>query len=153
MNINSGYFQIPTLGGLLQAIDRHRNPYCNKSNTVLRNTPVEVRWTDRAGLALSNLTSPLTVEMQVYFTCVVKKRVLFHEQNDQQATPVTGQLQILFNVVESTSCDPVEFANNFPVKRVFESPAAQKMKPSALEIDYKDGHWSGLFFIGSSNSS
>lgn len=100
---------------------------------------MEVRWTGRAEQALSQHSKPLVVEMQVYFTCVVKKRVLFYEQDKPQGTPVDERLNILFNVVESNSCDPVEFANNFPVKQVFSSPAANKMKPSALEIDYRNG--------------
>ncbi|MET0048850.1 MAG: hypothetical protein ABW066_13780 [Sedimenticola sp.] len=153
MNINAGYFQIPTPSRLLRSIDRRLNPFSHRTETLLRDAPLEVRWTGRAERALGQRSAPLTVEMQVYFTCVVKKRVLFHDNGELHGSPVDERLNILFNVVESNSCDPVEFANNFPVKQVFDSPAALKMKPSALEIDFRDGIWSGEFFIGPHGAS
>ncbi|MGD9000665.1 MAG: hypothetical protein PVF75_09640, partial [Granulosicoccaceae bacterium] len=121
------------------AIDRRLNPYRHRQSVIVRDTPVEVWWTDRAERALAQRDTPLTAEMQLYFSCVVKKRVLFHEQSELEGIPVDSRLQILFRPVESTSCDPEEFAHDFPVKREFQSPAARKLKPAVLEIDYRHG--------------
>jgi hypothetical protein len=148
MNTHSGYFEFPTLRTLWVAIDRRLNPYRHRQSVIMRGTPVEVRWTDRAERALTQRDTPLIAEMQLYFSCVVKKRVLFHEQSEPEGIPVGSRLQILFRPVQSTSCDPEEFAHNFPVKREFQSPAADKMKPSALEIDYRYGSWQGVFYVG-----
>lgn len=116
---------------------------------MLRDNTTEVRWTERAEQAFSDRNTPLIAEMQLYFSCVVKKRILFHEHSEMEGVPVDERLHILFRSVESTSCDPEEFVQNFPVKRELMSPAAGKLHPSALEIDFSKGSWHGEFFIGS----
>lgn len=147
MNIHAGYFEIPTLTTLRRAIDRRLNPYRHQVDAILRGKPLAISWTARAERALAARDAPLIAEMQLYFSCVVKKRVLFHGRSELPATPVDERLQVLFRPVESTSCDPVEFARNFPVKRAFDSPAAQKLRPSALQLDYRNGSWVGEFFL------
>lgn len=147
MNIHAGYFEIPTFKTLRRAIDRRCHPFRHHASVPLYGHPMEIRWTDRAERALAARDIPLIAEMQLYFSCVVKKRVLFHDQIELPATPVDGRLSVLFRPVESISCDPDEFARNFPVKRTFESPAAKKLRPSALQIDYRNGSWMGEFFL------
>jgi hypothetical protein len=147
MNRHSGYFELPSLRHVLQGIDRHRNPYTHGSTLMLRDRPLEVRWTERAERELGKRETPLTAEMQLYFSCVVKKRVLFHDAPDHPGTPVDTRLQVLFRAVESTACDPVAFANNFPVRREFDSAAATRFHPSRLLIDYQAGSWCGEFHI------
>ena len=148
MNRHSGYFELPSLESLWRAIDRRRNPYRHQQTVSIRDTPVEVRWTDRAEQALAQRETPLGVEMQLYFSCVVKKRVLFHEQAEPQAIPVDTRLQVLFRTVQATSCSPEEFAQHFPVQHDFESAAAGKMKPSRLDLDYHHDRWHGEFYVG-----
>lgn len=148
MNIHGSYFEIPTLSTLLNGLDRRLNPYRHRATTMLRGSPLEVCWTERAERAMAARPSPLIVEMQLYFTCVVKKRVLFHDHFDQLLTPVNDKLQILFRPVESESCDPAAFAQNFPVRRELTTPAAARLKPSRLAIDFQGDDWHGEFHVG-----
>ena len=90
---------------------------------------------------------PLIVEMQIYFSCVVQKRVLFHDQTDDATRDVNQKLKLLLRPVEAESCDPLEFAKHHPVSHEYTSTAAKNFRPSELRIDYKSGNWSGEFSI------
>lgn len=149
MNLQASYFRV---GNPLRALDRLFNPYVNKCSINVRGKAVCVEWTRRAEKVLQQRNLPLIVEMQLYFTCVVKKRVLFHEnagtiKQEIETISVNDKLIAGFRPVQSTSCDPVEFANNFPVKREFKTTAANSMGPSGLKIDFIEGEWVGEFVI------
>lgn len=144
INIHASYFSI---GNPLQILDRWFNPPRFTKTVKLRERSFEVSWTQRAQRKLEQRDAPLVVEMQLYFTCVVKKRVLFHDSYDLDAVPVNNDITIAFRTVESTSCDPVEFAKNFPIKQEFTSAAALKMRPKYLLIDYVNGKWAGEYRI------
>lgn len=102
---------------------------------------------------LEQRQTPLLVEMQLYFSCVVKKRVLFHahdtgdiEQTDE-IVRVNDKLHVVFRAVQASSCDPVEFARHYPVKQEFRTRPALKMYPSRLKLDYPQDGWLGEFSI------
>ncbi len=128
-------------------LDRLLNPYHFNFNISLKEKPLKIEWTKRAQQELSHISKPLIVEMQLYFSCVVKKRVLFSEQVDFKTTSVNDNLQVAFHPVEAASCDPIEFAKNFPAIREFDSISAKKMHPSQLKIDFKQNAWQGEFYI------
>jgi hypothetical protein len=127
-------------------LQRLLNPYRPLATASLHGHPLTILATGRAARALGRQPSPLTVEMQLYFSCVVKKRVLFH-QGEYPAEPVTEQLRVRFRTVEALSCDPLEFAANYPEGREFDSPATAKMHPSRLYLDRHRGQWQGSFDI------
>jgi hypothetical protein len=83
--------------------------------------------------------------MQLYFSCVVKKRVVFHDQADFETLAVNDRLQIAFRSIKSAKCDPLEFARNYPAGGVLDSPAAAKMIPSWLGLDFRQGQWQAEF--------
>ena len=144
INIHASYFSV---GNPLQLLDRWFNPPRHNKTVTLRDHPINVEWTKRAHRELGKRNRPLFVEMQLYFTCVVKKRVLFQETYESDTVPVSKHMVIDFRPVESTSCDPVEFAQKFPVKQEFETSAAMKMRPKTLLVDFKGGKWSGEFSV------
>ncbi|HFD32571.1 MAG TPA: hypothetical protein ENJ28_07720 [Gammaproteobacteria bacterium] len=131
----------------LYLIDKWLNPYIHNQQVTLKNKPLSVRWTRRAQRALLKNTQPLIVEMQLYFSCVIKKRVLFRDTVNFDIAAVNDKLSVAFNPVEAASCDPLEFAKSFPEKRIFDSSASQKMHPKYLKIDYKNQAWQGEFTI------
>lgn len=145
MIIHGSYFALSPALNPLYLVDRWRNPKRHQHVVNLRGHPLAVRWTERAHRALGRRRSPLMVEMQLYFSCVIKKRVLFHDQPDVNATPVNDKLVVVFRPVESTSCDPIEFARHYPVRREFDSRAARKMHPRWLTFDYTNGSFFGEF--------
>ena len=144
INVHASYFSV---GNPLQIFDRWLNPPRFTKTIKLRERSFEVEWTQRAQRKLEQREIPLIVEMQLYFSCVVKKRVLFHDSYDLDAVTVNDDIAIAFRTVESTACDPVEFARNFPIKNDLDSTAAAKMKPKYLLVDYVGNKWVGEYKI------
>jgi hypothetical protein len=140
--LQGSYFSIESP---LRLLDRWLNAYSHHRYVVMGNKNLRVEWTDRANRVLQTRSQPLIIEMQLYFSCVVKKRVLFHDSSKLDVTDVNNSLKIAFRPIQSAVCDPEEFAKNYPLGRVLDSPAAAKMIPSRLAIDLKQGGWEGEF--------
>lgn len=143
-NLNSSLF---SFGNPLRAFDRWRHPYRHELSKEFNHKVLRIRWTERAQLALAKRNKPLIVEMQLYFSCLVKMRVLFHDEVDQPVITVNPLIAFVFRAVQSTACDPVEFARHYPVKRQFDSPAISKISPALLELDYRNDNWLGQFYL------
>lgn len=144
MNLRKSYFAIPSP---LLFIDRWLNPSKRTNTILLREHSLKVSWTNRAERALKARNKPLIAEMQLYFSCMIKKRVLFHDDTELEAVAVNKQLKVLFRPVQSTSCSPEEFAEKHPIKQEFKTVGAVKMKPKSLEIDFKKGQWVGEYQV------
>ncbi len=136
------YFSI---GNPVQLLDRWFHSYCHHRAIILNGKKLRVQWNGRAERALCNRREPLVIEMQLYFSCVVKKRVLFHDPADFETTGVNDNIQIAFRPIQAAACDPEEFARNYPVGRVLNAPAATRMIPSKISIDFRKGRWQGEF--------
>lgn len=107
-----------------------------------------IKLTQRADQALAKLPHALTIEMQLYFSCMVKKRVLFHTQAIPfESDQVTPQLNIAYRSVQSDTCSPEEFAASHPQKKVLDNPVTNNMAPSELSVDYVENKWKGDFLI------
>jgi hypothetical protein len=141
------YLDLRGLFQPLRSLDRRLHPYCYAYRTWLNEHELVVRWTQRAHRELAKRDRPLEVEMQLYFSCVVKKRVLFHDRPSGKAAIIPGGFAVHFRPVEASSCDPLEFAQAYPERRVLSSPAAQRMHPRTLDIDFVQGEWQGSFAI------
>ena len=140
--LQGSYFSI---GNPVQLLDRWFHSYCHHRAIILNGKKLRVQWNGRAERALCNRREPLVIEMQLYFSCVVKKRVLFHDQADFETTGVNDNIQIAFRPIQAAACDPEEFARNYPVGRVLNAPAATRMIPSKINIDFRKGRWQGEF--------
>lgn len=144
MNFRKSYFSIKSP---LQLIDRWINPFHHQDNIEIRGKKMAINYSKRAEKALHNREKSLVAELQLYFTCVVQKRVLFHDETKLETIKVNPKLEVIYHALESNSCDPTEFAEKHPVKRELKSKAAKLMRPSSLQIDFKDGQWIGEFSI------
>ena len=144
MNLHNSYFAIDSP---LVLLDRWLNPWRHRLVGDLGDYPLLVRWTERAERALSTRARPLAIEMQIYFSCVVKKRVLFLDESGGNVFRFGSTLNLSFRPVEASSCDPVTFAAYYPERRPFTSPAARRMHPRELRLDYRKGRWHGEFDI------
>lgn len=148
--VNHSYLGTGDLLAPRQWLDRLAHPYRHQRRCRYRGKALTVRWTERARRALAARQTPLLVEMQLYFSCMVKKRVLFHsphELHGSDVVTVNEHLQVTMRSVQADRCDPVEFARHYPGSRVLEAPAARQMRPSRLDIDFTDGQWRGVFEI------
>ena len=144
LQLQAGYFSIKSP---LQILDRWINPYRFKESVNLRGKNLDVIYSHRAKKALEQRELSLVAELQLYFTCVVQKRVVFHEDTNLKTVTVNPKLKIAYHTVQSNACDPVEFAEKHPVKKELISGAAQHMRPSLLKIDYINKQWIGNFNI------
>ena len=144
MNLRKSYFSIKSP---LQVIDRWINPFHHKDNIEIRGKKMAIHYSKRAERALNQREKSLIAELQLYFTCVVQKRVVFHEETKLETIKVNPKLEVIYHTLESDSCDPTEFAEKHPVKRELKSKAAQRMRPSSLQIDFINDQWSGEFSI------
>lgn len=145
--LQAGYFSIKNP---LRIIDQWLNPFHYKDSIDIRGKKMSIMYSKRAEIALQQRNKPLIAELQLYFTCVVQKRVNFHDAGDANTASLetiraNPQLEISYRTVQSNACDPVEFAKKHPVKNELHSKGANSMRPSLFKIDYKNGQWIGDF--------
>jgi len=139
--LSKTYFAIDDRFNPLKFIDRYFNPYNQHVELEINQRKLKISWTKRADKALVGRTQVLFVELQLYFTCVVKKRVLFHEEKIPDAIKVNDKLAVIFRAVEAESCDPVAFAKNYPEKQQLLNDRTLKMSPKTLLLDFKNAKW------------
>ena len=142
LQLQAGYFSIKSP---LQIIDRWLNPYHHKDSIDIRGKKMAIMYSKRAEKALALRDTSLIAELQLYFTCVVQKRVVFHEHTELETITVNPNLEISYHTVQSNACEPVEFAEKHPVKKELTSKGALAMRPSLFKIDFKNGKWIGDF--------
>ena len=142
LNLPASYFALPDP---LYRMERILNRYCHSGEARINGRRVQVFWTSRAARRLQTRQRPLVVELQLYFSCVVKKRVLFHEQTQLDTTPVAVSLELAFRAVASAVSEPCEFAQSYPRGRSLSQGRAARMIPRRVEIDFRRGRWEGAF--------
>lgn len=106
--------------------------------------PVEVDWSAAAGRALSERTAPLRVEMELYFSCMIRKKVRFEGQAQSHDFVSAGPLlQIAFRPVMTRACAVADYdevpLTDFPIVN------AAAFVPHWLTIDFRGQRWSGTF--------
>jgi len=139
-----GYFAIENP---LRSLERwlHRFRHCQTVHINQRE--VEISWTGRADRELQRRNQALVVELQLYFSCVVKKRVLFHSRAVEfDSIRVNDDIEIAFQPIASAVCDPQEFAASYPQGKNLSAGKAARMVPRAVEIDYRRNNWEGQFY-------
>lgn len=114
---------------------------------TLNGRPVEVTLTPAAREAQAQLTAPLYVELELYFSCLVKKFVHFRADSRGKETVAVGdKLLIYFRPVTSTACtwDVAERLGRQPEKDI-DSEALHHVAPRRVLIDHVDGVWRGRY--------
>ncbi|GAO36634.1 hypothetical protein SCT_2043 [Sulfuricella sp. T08] len=115
------------------------------STVEIFNKTVRVEWSDAAESAMASRMGPLTVEMELYFSCLIRKKVRFGNQaHSREFLPVNQHLAVAFRPVMTKSCkidrDNAEAPlSDFEIK----NPAA--FVPHWLKIDFRHGKWEGDF--------
>ena len=143
LNLQASYFTIENPGRVLERWF-NRFQYCR--TVRINQREVEVKWTARAERELRQLDQGLVVELQLYFSCVIKKRVLFHAGSGIDAIRVNDRLGLTFRSIASAVCDPREFASSYPQGKNLSSGKAARMVPRTVEIDFRQGGWEGQFY-------
>ena len=107
--------------------------------------PVEISTSKEADAILSSRDLPLTVEMELYFSCLLCKKVRFmaDEQNSSASVLINNKLSVRFRPVMLRECTKEEAG-----KRLITDFPIVKQKPYIpkwLYIDFRFGHWFGEF--------
>jgi hypothetical protein len=109
----------------------------------LNGKPVQVEWSDAAEAALVRRSVPLIVELELYYSCLVKKFVHFHEVAPAFATvAVTDKLRIGFRAVTSTECsmDLAQQLGRQPEIEI-DTPVVHRLAPKQVWLDHRHGAW------------
>jgi len=123
------------------------NRFRYRSTVRVNQREIEVKWTARAERELQQLEQGLVVELQLYFSCVVKKRILFHSgPGGSDTVRVNNRLDLTFQPIASAVCDPREFAARFPPGKNLSTGKAARMVPRRVEIDFRKNSWEGQFY-------
>jgi hypothetical protein len=119
-----------------------------ENNTVTINDhPVLVEWTPAAARALEQRATPVFVELELYFSCLVK--MLVHFRDDSRGKPavaVNDKMHVYFRPVTSTACtfEEADRLGRQPEKDI-DSKALRRMAPKRVFIDHVGGDWKGSF--------
>ena len=107
--------------------------------------PLRVAWSDAAERALARRDKPLRVEMELYFSCLIRKRVRFDEAAaGHRWCAIDSRLEVGFRPVMTRACaasglDGPPPLDDFPIVK------PEAFVPRWLRIDYRDGTWQGEF--------
>lgn len=118
------------------------------SEIAIDNRTVKIEISKRAEKALMQRDKQLFVEMELYFSCLIRKQVLFHDVQRQDNSVVAGdKLSISFHPVMTSSC-MIKDAAAEPEKSDFDIKRKDCFIPHWLKLDFKKGCWLGEFGYG-----
>ncbi len=114
----------------------------------LDNKQVAVTLSARAERALAELGAPLVAEMELYFSCLIRKAVRFKPlAAGGAAVPVRENLYLRFRPVASRACG-VKVGEGLPPLDDLPIVNPTAYTPDWLKIDFRQGEWIGQFGYG-----
>lgn len=108
-----------------------------------------VTWTPRAQDELDRRTRPLYVEMELYFSCMVKKYIHFLDQpRSGEFVNVNEKLAVYFRPVTSTGCS-MDLAADLGRQPEIElhNKTVSRMVPKRVFVDFKNRGWIGEYWL------
>ena len=106
-----------------------------------------VEWSASADKAMASLVAPLQVEMELYFSCLIRKAVRFgHGASSPYSVSVTPQLKLNFRLIVTKACKVSEVEDEPPVED-FQLAKPEAFVPKRIVIDLKRGAWVGEFYM------
>jgi hypothetical protein len=112
----------------------------------LLNRDLEVRLSTAAGTALAARSAPLIVEMELYFSCLIRKRVRFLSATHPGAfcAPLDDRLTVCFRPVMTRHC-ALSAVEGQPELETFPIQRPEAFLPKWLALDFRRGTWSGEY--------
>jgi len=112
-------------------------------NLTLHGKSIDIRLTTAAEAALAKRDSPLVAEMELLFSCLLRKRVLFGGAL-AGASPVNDRLAVRFRPIMTRHCN-VSDTDGPPPSDDFPIANPRPYVPNWLRIDFRRGEWVGEF--------
>jgi len=119
------------------------------ASVVINGRDVAVEWTSAAARELSRRDQPLIVELELYFSCLVKKFVHFREDaGERVAVAANDKLLLYYRPVTSTACSfaVAERLGRQPETELH-TAAVGRISPKKVSIDFARGAWKGSYSL------
>lgn len=111
---------------------------------TLHGKNVDIRLTNAAHVALAERSEPLLVEIELLFSCLLRKQVRFHEESISEGVAVNEKLSVRFHPLMTKHCSVSSVSGETPSED-FPIHNPQAFVPHWLSIDYRKGQWLGEF--------
>lgn len=105
---------------------------------------VTVTLSKSAEKALVSRDKILVAEMELYFSCLIRKQVRFKEDIEGSLVNVSEKLAVRFRPVMTKSCG-IDYEGDEPPLEDFPIQKPEAFVPHWLKIDFKKGEWCGEF--------
>ena len=115
-----------------------------EKHITIQGKPVAVSLSKSAVKALALRDRTLVAEMELYFSCLIRKQVRFKENLEGDLVNVTDQLAIRFRPVMTKSCG-IDYEGDEPPLTDFPIKKPKSFIPHWLKIDFKKDQWIGEF--------
>jgi len=120
-----------------------------KTTIQIDEKPLTVSLSEDAVQALRLRSTPLLAEMELYFSCLIRLKVRFYENNAQaDATAVNELLRVRFRPVMTQKCGH-DYEGEEPPLTDFPISNRRPFIPRWLKLDYKNHQWQGEFGFAS----
>ena len=108
--------------------------------------PLELTVSRRAQAQLDRRTEPLFLEMELYFSCLIRKRVYVRESIDSpDAVALDGKLMARFRPVVTQTCAMRDVERDNPPVKDMPIIKPERFIPHWLMLDYRRGKWQADF--------
>jgi hypothetical protein len=106
---------------------------------------LQLRVSKSAQAALDRRQSPLLLELELYFSCLVRKRVHVRDHLDGDAVDLNDKLSVRFRPVVTQQCAMRDVERDNPP--VMDMPAVnpERYFPHWLTLDFRRGKWIAEF--------
>ena len=111
---------------------------------------IQVEISKHAERQLSDRKKPLFVEMELYFSCLLRKEIRIRESvreklDEDFSVQLSDILHISFRPVMTKSCSVASCEGKKPPLSDFPIKKTQSYVPKWLKLDFKKGEWCGDF--------
>ena len=113
-------------------------------NVEMMGKKIQLEISNKAKKQLRERTTPLFVEMELYFSCLIRKKVRFRENQEGDLVNVNEQLSVRFRPVMTAVCG-VDYEGDEPPLTDFPIKKIESFVPHWLKIDFKNNEWIGEF--------
>lgn len=122
----------------------------NKQTVEMLGKQIQVEISKHAERQLKDRKAPLFVEMELYFSCLLRKEIRIRETlgeklDEEFSAQFSELLHISFRPVMTKSCSVSSCAGEKPPLSDFPIERPQSYIPKWLKLDFKKGEWCGDF--------
>ena len=111
--------------------------------------PMKLSISKAAAKQLRQRTEPLLLEMELYFSCLVRKRVYVKESaGTAECVSLGDKLKVWFRPVVTETCAMRDVARDNPPVKDMPIAEPERYFPHWLTLDFRRGKWRAEFGYG-----